>query len=711
MTPRLIAVLMVMAVGLLLPSCGHDDFDIQDQYDESVTRIHTDNTYFKDAKGRYVFFHGVNVSGSTKVPSTTDPISYVNKPFSLEDADENFARLKWLGFNGIRLLVIWEGVEPYGKGIYDDGYLDFIEQIVSRAKDWGIYVLLDMHQDMFSRHLFELYDDELDQMSLADQREIELGQNYGYNNRISGDGAPFWAVQLAMPEKEVNGPEWGLPMDDATAKNKTTDFRALTTWFVNVAISVDVNRCFAAFFAGDKVTPNYFVDGQSIKDYLQEAYTNSWVQIARRVAPYPNVMGYDIINEPGGVFVAMTVWAMLYREAKASPGGNLDDETIGRVVNLYLETLVDQGLRRTEADRLFETLMEFGNLPRSIEQIHASGLVPPKEGSPWAPDLDEVLKLNYNFNRNYLQPLHERVGAAILAEDPDAILFIEEVLGLPDRGLAGYYAEPMRRPGNFEQIAFTPHYYTDIYPKIGYNSPPREFTVEEKEFRDYYDDMKEKYEAAMFSLGNPPVVLGEFGTYFNFNGIEQSMAEDYIVSSTILDPYYEATDQLLFSRMQWCYSPENTAENGDNWNKEDFSILGPDQKPRGQTAYSRPYPRFASGRPLEMHFYSDHHYYDPVPDRPDPVHEFYLRMGTRETPEPTEIFIPPVQYPDGIYVYVSDGRCVYDEANMVLYWYPEVDDPGVEHEIRLRPPYEDFGDNNWDYFFNGKISRSRGDRS
>jgi hypothetical protein len=56
--------------------------------------------YIKDEKGRYVFIHGVNVSGSNKFPVNEDPCTfkvegtpnYVGKPFPLEKADEFFSR-------------------------------------------------------------------------------------------------------------------------------------------------------------------------------------------------------------------------------------------------------------------------------------------------------------------------------------------------------------------------------------------------------------------------------------------------------------------------------------------------------------------------------------------------------------------------------------------------------------------------------------------
>ena len=64
-----------------------------------------------------------------------------------------------MGFNGLRLLTIWEAVEPYASGEYDLDYLDYLEQIVAKANEYGIYVFIDMHQDFFSRWHCLYYND------------------------------------------------------------------------------------------------------------------------------------------------------------------------------------------------------------------------------------------------------------------------------------------------------------------------------------------------------------------------------------------------------------------------------------------------------------------------------------------------------------------------------------------------------------------------
>jgi len=706
-------ILLVFLLCVFVAGCGKDDFNISDQSHKTLPKLHVDRNYIRDEYGRYVFFHGVNVSGSTKYPASTDPISYVGKPFPLDQVDFDFKKLKEAGFNVLRLLIIWEGIEPYTSGEYDLDYLDYIQSIVEKANDYGIYVFLDMHQDLFSRHLCKKYHDADLPFGLGGLAAwVESGeQNTGpLNNIVQGDMAPRWVVQLALYEKNVYSPEWCLPSDQVSDPANYCDVWPVDPWGANYYISVDVNRCFATFFAGDKIYPNWKVVGKSVKDYLQDSFMNSWLQVVGRVKDYPNVIGYDVINEPSGTYYLLTIIGMLGELLGGNKAKSLTQDDVEQVVDLVLSELVARGIPSETAANLKTILLAPGRLPTTAEEFASMGfpIMLPSDDPHWA-DIDAVLDLNVSFNRKYLQPLHEKVGQAIQAIDPDAIIFIEESLGLGDTGLI-YAMEPMLRPAGLNQVIYAPHYYADIYPYLGEDPPPRNFTRDEMRYRDYTDAIKAVIGTAAYSLSNVPVLLGEFGTYFNFNGIDQSMAQNYIVSSEILDNYYEALEKLMVSHTQWCYSSENTAASGEGWNEEDFSILGPDKQYRSKVAFMRPFVRFASGRPLQMYFYSDLHYYEPMPGRPTPYREYFLETDAKESDAPTEIFLPELQYPNGFYVYVSDGRCAYDANEHILYWYLDNDEPQVHHTIRIRPPYDNYGDSTWNYFFDGKVFLENGRR-
>ena len=78
-------------------------------------------------------------------------VSFVGRPFPLEEADEHFSRLRRWGCNFLRLLITWEAVEHAGPGQYDEPYLDYLYALVQKAGEHGLDLFIDPHQDAWSR--------------------------------------------------------------------------------------------------------------------------------------------------------------------------------------------------------------------------------------------------------------------------------------------------------------------------------------------------------------------------------------------------------------------------------------------------------------------------------------------------------------------------------------------------------------------------------
>src|SRR6266446_2911791 len=112
--------------------------------------ISIEGSRFKDESGRTLLLRGINLGGSSKIPFSRDhdvldksalysegllysdgffehrDVSFVGRPFPIEEADEHFARLKEWGFNFLRFLITWEAIEHAGPGMYDQAYLDYV---------------------------------------------------------------------------------------------------------------------------------------------------------------------------------------------------------------------------------------------------------------------------------------------------------------------------------------------------------------------------------------------------------------------------------------------------------------------------------------------------------------------------------------------------------------------------------------------------------
>lgn len=842
MTSRWWLALVPLCLILLSAGCDGD----APPFDRTLSTLHPDLTYLKDGEGRYVHLRGVNVGGSNKVPipvtasGAEKPFTYVGRPFPLDEADRYFTQLRELGFNSIRLLFIWEAIFPLNPEEADTEYLDYFEALIQKANEHGIYVLINAHENLWSRHLYANYTENpecseraekpcvkgdiedtlwslfpnpanaakpetrpsLDKLLWANMggqpQDDYADYEKGYTDWVGGDGAPMWAVRLCLPEKAWPEDPLGYPapwgmhhllgvINTTTGKQnltaiktalgalgmgsagevvdqvaekapetpfkitETTDFFPWTMWGVNAALSLDMERCYAAFFAGDIVFPNTRVkDGKvvilkaaadvaklppdvqshftfvepeegkdlpNLKEYLQASFKKAWVEIAKRASQYPNVIGYDLMNEPTSIFIVLTA------------------------VSLYFQRLGDEGLEAT-----VEGLLT-GLLPQELPLVGKAGtlvfklltafeMLPPLNRPPLSDDdkleneqvkwdwgfgdanLMAIAGLNIGMSKNYLQPLFEDIGQAIQMEDPAAIIWLEPAFS-PDMLLSmgglgggeGRWEQNMTVPDGVERTVYSPHWYPDIYPNLGFNQPSREFREDEFAYRDYTATLKSNAAKAAYSLSNIPVVYGEFGTYWNFRylntgdpnkpGYEQSREQGYRLSAEVLDNYYEAFESLFMSNMVWCYTTDNDPKYGDWWNHEDFSIIDENQEPRGWTAYARPYPRALPGKPVSMHFYSPHHYYDPEQGVPDPDREFELVFEARESDAPAVIYVPSLQYPEGFYVGISDGYVVWDNNNQWLYYYPERNDPKWRHKVLIHPPIPGQDVSAFDYFIRG----------
>lgn len=130
---------------------------------------HSDGHFLRDGQGRAIILRGINV------PNDYDqhgPESEVRPPA------EVFHHIADSGFNAVRLVIEWYQIEAV-QGVYDDAYLDMLRQHVQWAHEAGLFVFVDMHQDMF-------------------------GRGFG------GDGAPYWACDQSYYDSYQPGPVYIL---------------------------------------------------------------------------------------------------------------------------------------------------------------------------------------------------------------------------------------------------------------------------------------------------------------------------------------------------------------------------------------------------------------------------------------------------------------------------------------------------------------------
>jgi endoglycosylceramidase len=215
--------------------------------------------FLVDHDGRAVLMHGVDLV--YKVPPFEVEVNGTG-PNVLTGPEVQ--RMATLGFDVVRLGIIWKGLEPGTASINDRGicspgaprasgphqfdaavfntYLSNLDATIALLGRYGIYSLIDMHQDV-------------------------------YNEAFGGEGAPDWAVCTngAKPEPKLNVPDWSVNLQGPGVVAAYTHF-----WDNNVV--------------GD----------------LQGEFDSVWARVAAHFKNDPWVIGYDPFNEPYGQGVPPT---------------------------------------------------------------------------------------------------------------------------------------------------------------------------------------------------------------------------------------------------------------------------------------------------------------------------------------------------------------------------------------------------------------------
>ena len=225
-----------------------------------IFQIDKSKKQFVDDKMRVNIFHGVNVV--VKLPPfipTTDKFDPFN---SLSEEDIKY--FKKFGFNLVRLGVIWESIER-APGQYDYNHLEKIEQIVNLLGNNGIYVIIDAHQDVFSR-------------------------------TFCGEGVPTFYAKELFYEKECKSNLLSriMRLFGGCIPLKTFNWKYGDD---GLPLLESCKGGFMKYFQSPELTTIYnsFYNNQN---GIQDKFAEFWKVLAKKFKENPFVLGYDLWNEP-----------------------------------------------------------------------------------------------------------------------------------------------------------------------------------------------------------------------------------------------------------------------------------------------------------------------------------------------------------------------------------------------------------------------------
>ena len=243
-----------------------------------------------------------STQNSQDLYSTRHNVSFVGSPFPLNEAKEHFQRLSNYGYNIIRLTVTWEAVMHEGPGLVDNDYLAYLSSLIDEAALHGLYVLIDPHQDVWSRF-------------------------------TGGDGAPFWTLDAVGFETRTNAlHETGCATLHQFFRKSQQEQVPKMIWPTNYG-KLATATMFTLFFAGDVYAPNIFVDPKyyygcwnstneqeehsaqlvckenggpiTMQSFLQQQYILFIDTVAKTVKDKTNVVGFNSMNEPSNGLIGV----------------------------------------------------------------------------------------------------------------------------------------------------------------------------------------------------------------------------------------------------------------------------------------------------------------------------------------------------------------------------------------------------------------------
>jgi hypothetical protein len=614
-------------------------------FSRSSFDVFIDGDSFKDEYGRELILKGINLAA--KVPSKPDgatylkrsfknhrEVSFVGRPFPIEEAPEHFARLKHWGFTLLRLSVSWEAVEHSGYGVYDEEYLDYLEKLVSIANLYGFKIFIDFHQDVWSRF-------------------------------TGGDGAPGWTLESVGFNIE------NLQASGATVLHDPNRNNSHILWPTN-AYKLGAATMFTLFFAGDVFAKNRKIEGKSVQTYLRQAYISMVLKVVERVKGHASVIGYDLMNEPFSGYIDCEHLGEKYGmfqlghsptpfEGMILADGNAHDVDFWEKRSLGIKKIgkkrVNSGLVRAWRNDLHCIWKEEGiwdysdnGVPILLKPHHFKG---------------------YNFEETFYKPFVKEVGKKIHEIDSKSILLVEHVIG----------SHPIDwKENDMKNIVFSTHWYDGVllatkqfFSFFGFD------LLKMKKFIRFPKWIRKEFakQIAYFkkhskeNMNNVPLLVSEFGIPHDLGKKKAYQNGNFSKHDKALHRSYQALEDNLASSVLWNYTVFNTNKRGDLWNDEDLSIFSRDQQDAVESIYSgaraknaliRPYPMKTAGKPISQNFKMKKR-----------VFTFEFEHDPNIVNLPTEIFLPHLHFDKGYVVEVSDGFYEVDEVNQILKYFHTLD--------------------------------------
>ncbi|CAO1626125.1 unnamed protein product [Sympodiomycopsis kandeliae] len=322
---------------------------------QKSTKITHRGRHFVDEHHRVVSLRGFNISAASKLPTTPNGldkidaetwfdhrnVSFVDRPFPLDEAEGHFRRILEWGYPFVRLLITWEALSHRGPALSDVDleYVAYVKELLNIAGKVGVKVVVSSHQDVWSRlcggsgapgwtlelagfdirafhdtkaaYVHNLDDDAVDASvvngSLTNGSHTKGNHTNGShtngnhtNGKLNGHSKANGGVHhntAAKDPREISGPfVWPSGYQKLAAATMATLFWAgsIFAWKERHTLPDD-------FDSGVEVDV-------SVQELLQSSYLNAFGLLADEVGDCEAVIGFELQNEPHRGFIELHGW-------------------------------------------------------------------------------------------------------------------------------------------------------------------------------------------------------------------------------------------------------------------------------------------------------------------------------------------------------------------------------------------------------------------
>ncbi|KAF8518261.1 cytoplasmic protein [Hysterangium stoloniferum] len=551
-------------------------------HDWSTASLRIDGRHFVDRYGRVCNLRGVNLSGNCKSPQNTtflshpEAVTFVDRPFPLEDAPEHFARLRRWGLTFIRFLVTWEALAPASPTEFSTPYLEYIRALLSLLPQYGLTAFVSLHQDVWSRY-------------------------------SGGSGAPAWtltSVGFSLDALEECGAAW---LKGVQGGGHTEEERGLWPAGYQKLTASTMATC---FWAGDTFASKLKVPDPrggveiGIQKLLQDAFLDAWEVLVKTVGDLDGVIGFEMMNEPHRGYIDLaSLYAFDYntdlhlREIPSALAGFTLGAGHPTSVPFYSRsfpmptklthhvTLNEKGRKvwRDDGPTGGKCLWELHGV-WGWDTTKNQGIVLRESYFKINPQTNARIDWYTDFYYPFLSRWVERVRA--IPEAKKKVVFVEAI---PNE----FCPRSWTPEHQFENMVYAPHWYdlNSLFQKAFGNLTvnvqglsrgmffPLAFYWGHASARDNFAlQLGNIASEAYASLGEKPVIIGECGIPMDMNHKEAFRTRDFSWQFKMMDAMVTGLERHHLGFTLWNYNADNNDVEGDRWNGENFSWFGNSHK-------------------------------------------------------------------------------------------------------------------------------------